>query len=136
MLETLHWYYLHENGSLIHKKYFGEDQRQDFSESTFVKMYWLVDTMDRESLWNLLIEAIYYGAKVERIQELATLWKCDAKDLIFYMARVKPTPDRRKGLFIFIKEVLKLPPDEWFDWLKSTPIGSSPDFVTMPKEQI
>lgn len=130
----LHWYYLHENGSLIHKTYYGEDQRRDFSESTFVKMYWIINVTDRETIWNFLLEALYYGASPERVKDLSVLWGCDAEDLVIYMTRVKPNNDRRKGLHMFLSEILKVNAGDWLEWLANTPSSSSPDFSVMPRE--
>jgi hypothetical protein len=74
---NLHWYYLHTNGSLIHKTYINRDQCTDFMDSDFVKKYWLIDISDRESAWTLLLEALSLGALVDRIRSLAIWWNCD-----------------------------------------------------------
>lgn len=75
-----HWYYLHENGDLIHKNYIDGSQAADFRESPFVRQFWGLDTKRRESCWTLLVEAKALGANEKRVEELADLWACDDMD--------------------------------------------------------
>ncbi len=63
-----HWYYLHTNGELIHKRTLPE------SDSPFVQKVWKLDLEDRMSAWILCVEALTLGAKRERIDELAAMW--------------------------------------------------------------
>lgn len=82
------WYYLHENGDLIHKNYLDPGQAADFRDSDFVKMFWFIDTDDRETVWRLLVESLSIGAKKERVMELAAKWACTDKDAEVYADRV------------------------------------------------
>ena len=107
MDSNLHWYYLHTNGSLIHKSFYGMEQRADFQESDFVKKYWLIDISNRESAWNLLLEALDAGAAEDRIRGLGILWGCDETDLVEYMARSENTPQRIKMVHNYITKMFK-----------------------------
>ena len=80
------WYYLHTNGSLIFKRDF-PGVAADIRESTFAVMLWPVDTTDRESAWQILVEALACGANLDRIQELAAKWHCDDDDAQVYAER-------------------------------------------------
>ena len=82
-----HCYYLHENGELIAKVRM-EGIEADFRESPFVKMFWFIDTEDRETAWTLLVEALAAGAKKERVMDLAAKWKCDDEDADIYADRI------------------------------------------------
>lgn len=82
-----HWYYLHTNGSLIHKRL-----RPD--EGDFVRKIWRLNTKDRESAWIIAVEALAMGADKQRIMELAELWQltdedahifCEKMDLRLFM---------------------------------------------------
>lgn len=74
------WYYLHQNGSLIYKRYLDSGQAADFRESSFVQQFWPLDTQDRESAWRIVVEATALGADKKRVAELADLWACDDID--------------------------------------------------------
>ena len=76
----LHYYYLHENGDLIHKRALDGSQVAEFRESNLVKMFWPLDTTDRFSAWRLLVEALALGANKERVFDLAKKWACGDKD--------------------------------------------------------
>lgn len=82
----LGYYYLHENGSLIFKN--ASYPIEDMRDSDLVKSIWNIDTSDRESAWNLLVEAGSIGADKERINELADKWGCDNLDAKIYASRV------------------------------------------------
>ena len=82
-----HWYYLHENNELIHKNDY-EGIVGDFRESDLVHAFWSFDTEDRESAWDLLVEAGSLGANKERIKELAAKWGCDDNDAKVYCERI------------------------------------------------
>lgn len=63
-----HFYYLHTNGELIHKRFEPE------GDSTFVRKVWCLDTEDRGSAWTMLVEAAARGANKTRVQELRSKW--------------------------------------------------------------
>lgn len=74
------YYYLHQNGDLIWKKYLDNGQVADFRESDFVRMFWPLDLSDRGSAWAFLVEALASGANKDRVFELAKKWKCTEED--------------------------------------------------------
>jgi hypothetical protein len=78
------YYYLHQNGSLIYKRYMDDGQVADFRESPFVQHFWSLNTKDRENAWQIVVEALAIGADPERVKELAALWQCDDKDAEHY----------------------------------------------------
>lgn len=123
-----HWYYLHTNGELIHKRTWpGEDN------SDFVKRIWACDPTNRENAWTILVEALASGANVQRVRELAATWKCDGRDLPNYMRAISaPSKELRDGMRLFIEHVLRVGPDDYYDWLAKTPNGHEPDWATMP----
>lgn len=73
------WYYLHENGDLIYKNDF-PGVEADIRESPFVKALWSLDTKNRASAWQILVEALAIGANKPRVDELAQKWGCDDGD--------------------------------------------------------
>ena len=78
---TEHWYYLHTNGDLIHKRYQPDP-------SDFVRKIWPLNLQDRESPWIICIEAAALGAKPERIKHLAEHWKLTDEDAQVFVDRV------------------------------------------------
>src|ERR1700749_2162744 len=87
-MPTTGWYYLHDNGDLLYKRNMDGGEAADFRESSFVRQFWPIDINDRESAWQILIEASALGADVGRIKELAALWKCDDADAQRYAEAV------------------------------------------------
>jgi len=79
-------YYLHENGDLIYKS--GNDEIADIRESPFAIALWAMDPSDRMSAWNILVEGLAAGARIDRIESLATKWGCDDADAVHYAERV------------------------------------------------
>lgn len=82
-----HFYYLHTNGSLIHKND-TDGIETDFRESDFIRHFWPMDVTDRETAWNILVEALSLGADPIRIKELAEKWYCDNEDALVYAKRI------------------------------------------------
>lgn len=127
------FYYLHTNGSLIYKPHVDV---ADLEESDFVVEYWAWNE-DRETLWSILIEGLGLSTSVEvtirEVAELAPIWLCDLRDLTEYMVRELPNEVRATGVMYFLRDVLKIDPREWMDWFASTPVGSEPNYETMPK---
>lgn len=82
-------YYLHTNGDLIYKPHI--ESAADIRESNFARGMWFVDPADRESAWNILVEASAGGAKPARIAELAKKWGCDDADATHYAQRIGVT---------------------------------------------
>lgn len=74
------WYYLHENGDLIHKRLEYDPSGRDFADSPFCKKYWKIDTDDRFHAWAMLAEALACGANKDRVVELAGKWGCNFED--------------------------------------------------------
>ena len=124
------FYYLHENGDLIFKVLSPDD------DSDFVKKVWVVDFGNRLSAWILLLEALQAGARIERVRELAGKWHCTAEDLTkFLVGNLHPTDIQVEGLYVYLRHIANVDPDQWLDWLAATPKGGEPDFVTMPRSK-
>ena len=81
------YYYLHENGSLIYKQNFG-GVVADLRDSDLVVAFWGFDLGSRQSTWSFLVEALSIGAKKERVNELASKWKCNDEDGKMYASRI------------------------------------------------
>lgn len=81
------YYYLHENGELIHKAN-TNFVVADLRDSDFVRAFWGLDSSDRASAWEFLVEALSLGTRKERVLELATKWGCDDKDAKIYADRI------------------------------------------------
>ena len=75
------FYYLHENGDLIHKRFEPE------ADSPFVRRVWRLNLCDRADAWLMLIEATALGANKERVNELAVRWGCDESDALEFAKR-------------------------------------------------
>lgn len=82
------YYYLHDNGSLIYKRYLDDGQVADFRESDLVRAFWPCDPSDRAGAWRILVEASAAGADPARIAELARTWECGDEDAKVYAQRV------------------------------------------------
>jgi len=122
------YYYLHENGDLIWKVY-----RPEQEPGGFVRRVWPVDTSDRSDAWKIILESLALGANIERVEELAEKWGCDARDFVEYMRRnVTPTQEQSTGGALFLTEIVGVDVDEWCDWLDATPKGEEPNFSLMP----
>lgn len=107
------WYYFHrETKDLIWKKFEPE------IDSPFVQRVWSVDTSDRKDAWTILLEALSMGLKINRAKELAEKWKMDQKDFEEMLLRVHPNEEMKSGAHIFIKEILGLVPDDYWDDLE------------------
>ena len=76
------WYYLHENGSLIHKRLEPED------DSPFVIRIWKIDSTDRMTAWLVATEALALGAKKERIFDLKRKWQLTDEDGKIFAHRI------------------------------------------------
>lgn len=81
------YYYLHKNGDLIYKRNL-EGTVADLRDSDLVRSFWKFDATDRETAWNLLVEALSIGSNKERILELAKKWNCDNADGEVYADRI------------------------------------------------
>jgi hypothetical protein len=82
------WYYLHENGSLLYKRELDGGTAADIRESPSARAMWPVEPEDRESAWNVVVEALALGADVDRVRELAAKWSCTDEDAAVYAERV------------------------------------------------
>lgn len=74
---TVGYYYLHQNSELIYKPH---GDPADFRESNLVRHFWRLDTNDRETAWQIVVEALALGADAARVAELAAKWHCDDAD--------------------------------------------------------
>ena len=112
------YYYLHQNGSLIGKNPIVVDSDPSYFDSPFVEYVWKINTEDRLDGWKLLLEALALGARVDRIREIAAKWGADYKDSLEMLRRSKPTDLMKKGMDIFIKEILKMDVEEYWKEIK------------------
>lgn len=113
------YYYLHTNGDLIGKNPFVVDSDVGYFDSDFVKRTWKIETGDRESCWTLLLEALALGACIDRVKELADKWNCDKADSIEMLKRMKSNELKREGMTIFIKEILDMDVDEYWNEIRA-----------------
>ena len=113
------YYYLHTNGDLIGKNPIVVDGDASYFDSPFVKKVWNVDMEERGTCCAMLLEALALGANVSRVKELAEKWNCDKADSIEMIRRVKPNGLMRKGIEIFIKEVLGEDVEEYWNELEA-----------------
>jgi len=99
-------YYLHQNGDLIGKNPIAVANAASYFDSPFVKKVWWIETNERKTLWTMVLEALALGARIDRVKECAEKNKCDKADSIEMLVRIKPNDLLRKGITIFIKEIL------------------------------
>ena len=110
------YYYLHTDGDIIGRKP-DAGREQDFRESSFVKFFWSIDTTNRKDAWILVVEALAMGAQINRIRELADKWGLTKEDLLEFIVRHKPTEIQKKGMDMFIKDILLLEPQVFWNAL-------------------
>ncbi len=123
-------YYLHENGELIYKRFWPDD------DSPFVKKIWPMDVSNRSNAWMILIEGIALGARIDRVAELAEHWHCDIKDMVEFMRRNPKADDlQKRGLHLLIENVFGLNYDQFMNWLATTPNGQDPDWESWEQLQ-
>jgi hypothetical protein len=99
-------YYLHQNGDLIGKNPIVVANDASYFDSPYVKKVWWIDTIKRETLWVLILEALALGARIGRVKELAEKNNCDRADSIKMLVRLKPNDLMRKGMTIFVQDIL------------------------------
>lgn len=108
------YYYLHTNGNLIGKNPVVVDSDAGYFDSPFVKHVWKIDLSKRATLYEMMFEALGMGANVPRVKELAEKNKCDYDDSLVAISCIKPNDMMRRGISIFIKEVLGMEVDEYW----------------------
>ena len=109
------YYYLHTNGELIWKKFIPE------ANSPFVRRIWEVHEEDRAIAWKIVLEALSLGAKIERIRRLSYKWGLTFEDSIELLRHAKKetvTQRMRDGLKIFIKEILGMEEQRYWDLVR------------------
>lgn len=109
------YYYLHTNGDLIGKNPVVVDSDASYFDSQFVKKVWKIDTENRDTLWTLMLEALALGARINRIKEIAEKQGCDKADSIEMLKRMKPDGLMREGMTKFIKEILGLDVEKYWE---------------------
>lgn len=78
-----HWYYLHTNGDLIHKR-----TRPEIEPGGFVYKVWRLDPEARDTAYILLVESAVLGAHMSRVLELAAKWGADGDDGLVFCKRM------------------------------------------------
>jgi hypothetical protein len=100
--------------------------------------YWKVNVCDAISMYDMIIEALGL-ANIDQIYTTITDIKVyaydwdivlDGESLLQYMLETKPTYFLRRGANRFIKYVLNVDPDEFWNWVSNQ--GETPDYATMP----
>jgi hypothetical protein len=86
------YYYLHEDGSLIRKPPGVVESDPDYFDSPFVRKVWTIDREDRETVWDLVVEATALGADRTRVADLVETWNLTDEDAFEYA--------RRRGLYL------------------------------------
>ena len=120
MNEEEDFYYLHSTTKdLIFKRFRPED------DSDFVEKTWAVDTKDRACAWTIVLEALSMGARIERVKELAEKWKLTQEDFEEMIARVRPTSLMVHGTIIFLRDILGLNVDEYWQDLTNRKEGDA-----------
>jgi hypothetical protein len=120
-----HYYYLHTNGDLIGKPPIVVDSDPSYFDSPFVKKVWEIDTEERMTCWTLILEALASGARVGRVRELTKKWNCDKADSVEAILRIKPNDLMKKGIRIFIKEILGMDVEKY--WKEIEAMGDKQD---------
>lgn len=115
------FYYLHAEGDLIYKPITVVDSDPDYFKSSFVKKFWKMNFSYRVDAWQVVLEALALGCKVERARELAGKWGLTYDDSFELIRRCRPgqiTELMRDGLEIFVKEILGMEPGAYWGKLK------------------
>lgn len=76
------FYYLHENGDLIWKRF-----EPEMEAGGFVKKVWVVSN-NRETAWKIVAEALAHGALKRRIADLVAKWGLTDEDGQIYAKRI------------------------------------------------
>jgi len=110
------YYYLHTNNDLIGKNPIVVDSDPEYFNSNFVARVWHIDTENRADAWTLVIEAFALGARIDKIKELTQKWNLTKEDLKRYIIRnPKPTDLQKDGMDKFIREILLIEPNTFWD---------------------
>lgn len=100
--------------------------------------YWKVNVCDTISIYDMIIEALgltdidHIDTTVSDIKGHAYDWDLvlDGENLLQYMLETKSTYFLRRGANRFVKYVLNVDPDEFWNWISNQ--GETPDYATMP----
>ena len=107
------FYYLHENGDLIHKRFRPEEEA-----GGFVKRVWEIDLTSRYDAWRVVLEALALKANLERVKELSSKWNLTFDDSVEMLRRTTPTELMRDGLEIFAEKILNMKEQDYWDKVK------------------
>jgi len=102
------YYYLHTNGSLIGKNPYVADSDSFYCDSPFVVKFWLTDSQDRASFWQVALEALAHGAQLASITTFAKANGLGLEDSIQMIKYIKPADVTLKGFRIFVEEILRV----------------------------
>lgn len=127
MDETHRYYYLHTDGSLIHKPASVVQYDPDYFDSPFVAKVWRINTGERLDAWRMLVEALALGADPNRVLELTKLWTCDLADLAQYVLHEDNVTGRRADGLRMILSLWGYEKAEFFAAVAATPNGKDPD---------
>jgi hypothetical protein len=116
------FYYLHRNGNILKWVPGESDATPDpsFFASHFVIRYWELDLDNRMDAWNFVIESLACGARPEQVMKITAKWGLTKEDAVAYMSRVEePSALQKKGLVIFIEEILGMTEEAFWEWYNS-----------------
>jgi len=117
------YYYLHTNGDLIGKNPVVVDSDSSYFDSPFVRKVWKIDVNNRGDAWGMILDALAIGCSIERAKELSVRWNLTYEDSIEMLKRTQPadvTDRMRKGMDVFITEILKMDVDEYWTKIEET----------------
>lgn len=132
MVDNLHYLYI--DGQILS----GTCDTINMDKDPSIMGYWKVDICDALSIYDMIIEALGL-ADIDQIDitlsdiiNYACGWDLvlDGENLLDYMLNTKPTYFLRRGVYRFIKYVLNVDPDEFWNWISNQ--GELPDYATMP----
>lgn len=113
------YYYLHaETKDLIYKPETVVQHDKSYFNSPFVEKVWMVETSYRADAWGMILEALALGASIDKVKNLADRWHMDLEDAVTAITRIEPTPARKKGMDIFLREILNVNPQEFWAGIK------------------
>jgi hypothetical protein len=82
------YYYLHVNGDVIFKRDLGGTY-EDLVDTDFAVHIWHPDKTDRADAWELVVEAMAFGANAGRLTQLEERWGLDEDDGLIYCERLR-----------------------------------------------
>lgn len=83
----------------------------------FTSAYAYVET--RDGLWRVILESLSDGADIDSMRLFLVQNVCTIEELKHYLKNYRSTPKQINGLQRYVKEVLKLSMDDFFEGIES-----------------